>query len=125
MNYVQGMMIGAHVTLCRALRTNAWCRKAEQLATASQIAFPKTYHWATETDAIYLRGLLELSRQDHDKRWYGIADYWARQAVANAGDERGIYSKRWDGDFASNDRILTDAGTLMLFAAMAAIPGDS
>ncbi len=125
MNYVQGMMIGAHATLCRALRASAWCRKAERLAEASQEAFPTTYHWTPETDAIYLRYLLELYRQDHDRRWYAVADNWARQAVAHARDDRGLYSKRWDGGFASNDRLLTDAGTLMLFAAMAAVPGTS
>src|SRR5262249_31591679 len=118
-NYVQGMMIGAHVTLCRALNAAAWCRKAEQLATASQVAFPPgAYHWTPETDAIYLRYLLELSRQDHNRRWFTVADDWARQAVAHARDDRGLFTKRWDGGFASNDRLLTHAGTLMLFAEM-------
>jgi Glycosyl hydrolase family 76 len=123
MNYVQGMMIGAHLTLCRALKVAAWCRKAEQLAAASQVAFPPgVYQWAPETDAIYLRYLVELSREDHNKRWFTVADNWARAASANARDDQGLYTKRWDGAFASNDRLLTDAGTLMLFAEMVAVP---
>jgi uncharacterized protein YyaL (SSP411 family) len=126
MNYVQGMMIGAHVTLCRALKAAAWCRKAEQLAVASQVAFPPDeYHWTPETDSIYLRYLLELYRQDHNRRWLAVADSWARKAVANARDTRGLFTKRWDGAFASNDRLLTDAGTLMLFAEMVTEPGTA
>jgi Glycosyl hydrolase family 76 len=123
MNYVQGMMIGAHLTLCRALKVAAWCRKAEQLAAASQVAFPPgVYEWAPETDAIYLRYLIELSREDHNKRWFTVADNWARAAIANSRDDHGLFTKRWDGAFASNDRLLTDAGTLMLFAEMVAVP---
>jgi hypothetical protein len=60
MNYVGGMMIGAHVTLCRALRRMSYCRRAEQLAAASVRAFPPTFFWTNETDAIYYRWLLTL-----------------------------------------------------------------
>jgi uncharacterized protein YyaL (SSP411 family) len=125
MNYVQGMMIAAHAVLCRALRQQSYCRKAEQLAAASQEAFPPTYRWAPETDAIYLRWLLELWAVDHDARWYQVADDAAQRALANARDDRGIYSKNWDGTYASDDRILTSAGTLMLFAALAVSPAPS
>jgi hypothetical protein len=64
MNYVEGMMIGAHVTLCRALRRMVYCWKAEQLAAASVRAFPQTFFWANETDAIYYRWLLTLYAVD-------------------------------------------------------------
>jgi glycosyl hydrolase family 76 len=122
MNYVQGMMIGAHAVLCRALHDRSYCRRAEQLARASMIAFPRHYHWATETDAIYLRWILELWAVDRDPRWYALADYRAQQALANARDSRGLFTKRWDGAYASPDRLLTHAGTLMLLASVAAAP---
>jgi uncharacterized protein YyaL (SSP411 family) len=123
LNYVEGMMIGAHAVLCRALANQSYCNKAEQLAAAAQTAFQPDYHWAPETDAIYLRWLLELYAVDRDPRWYQVADSWAQQAVANARDSRGIFSRRWDGLWASDDRILTPGGTLMLLAAVAAAPG--
>lgn len=119
MNYVQGMMIGGHAILCDTLKARAWCAKAEALAGASQVAFPPTYHWAPETDAIYLHWLLELYRVDRNPRWLDVADAWAKKAAANAQDADGLYTKRWDGGFASNGRLLTDAGTLMLFASVA------
>lgn len=122
MNYVQGMMIGAHAILCSTLKVHAWCTKAEQLAAASQVAFPPSYEWAPETDAIYLRYLLELYRVDRNPRWFNVAAAAAKLAAANAKDSRGLYTKRWDGGFASNDRLLTDTGTLMLFAAVSNVP---
>jgi hypothetical protein len=125
MNYVEGMMIGAHVVLCRTVHVSSWCTKAEQLAAAAQVAFPPAYRWAPETDAIYLRWLLELYRQDRNPRWYAVADGFAEQAAANARDANGLFTRGWDGGFASNDRILTDAGTLMLFAALANVPQPS
>lgn len=122
MDYVEGMMIGAEAVLCRSLHRAAYCRNAEALAQASTVAFPPSYHWAPETDAIYLRWVLELYRTNHDARWYQLADARAQQALANARDADGLFTKNWDGSFASNDRLLTDAGTLMLFAALATVP---
>ena len=122
MNYVQGMMIGAHSVLCATLKKKAYCNRARRLAAAALRAFPLTYHWSTETDAIYLRGLLTLYSVDHDRRWYRIADYWAQKAVANGRDSRGIFSRRWDGAAADKTRLLIPGGTLMLLSAVAAAP---
>jgi uncharacterized protein YyaL (SSP411 family) len=122
MNYVEGMMIGAHATLCRVLHRRAYCRKAEQLAVASTRAFPLSYHWSPQTDAIYLRWTLTLWAVNRNIRWYRLADYWARRAMTEARDGRGLFSKRWDGDYASRDQIVTHGGTLMLLAAVAAAP---
>jgi hypothetical protein len=121
MNYVQGMMIRAHVTLCRALRDRSFCKRAEELAAASAVAFPPDYHWAPETDAIYLRGLLSLYTRDRNPRWYRLVESQAQLALDNARDSRGLFTKGWDGSFASNDRILTHAGTLSLFASLAGV----
>jgi Glycosyl hydrolase family 76 len=122
MNYVEGMMIGAHVTLCRATRNMSYCQKAEQLANAAMIAFPPGYHWTPETDAIYLRWMLYLYEKDHNLRWYSLADQAGQAALANARDDAGLFTKRWDGGFASNGRLLTAAGTVSLFAWLAAVP---
>jgi hypothetical protein len=122
MNYVEGMMIGAHVTLCRATRNRAWCRRAEQLADAATVAFPPEYQWAPETDVIYLRWMLELYAKDRDVRWYKLADDKAQQALANARDDRGLFTKRWDGGYASPGRLLTASATVSLFAWMSAAP---
>jgi hypothetical protein len=121
MNYVEGMMIGAEVTLCRATGDASRCAKAEQLANAATIAFPPSYHWAPETDAIYLRWMLDLYENDHDLRWYSLADRSGQNALANARDASGLFTKRWDGGFASNGRLLTAAGTASLFGWLAAV----
>jgi uncharacterized protein YyaL (SSP411 family) len=122
MDYVEGMMIGAHITLCRATGDTADCDKAEQLANAATIAFPPSYEWAPEADAVYLRWMLYLYENDHDLRWYSLADQAAQAALANARDDTGLFTKRWDGGFASNGRLLTAAGTVSLFAWLAAVP---
>jgi hypothetical protein len=122
MNYVQGMMIGAHATLCRVLHKKSYCRRGEALAQAAARAFPPSYHWATETDAIYYRWLLSLYAIDRNPRWYRAADTWAQKALANARDSRGLFTRRWDGTHADETRLLTPGGTLMLLAAVAAAP---
>lgn len=122
MNYVEGMMIGAHATLCRVLHAKSYCRKAEKLAAAAARAFPRSYHWAVETDAIYYRWLLMLYGVDRSHRWYALADFWAKKALANARDTRGLFTRRWDGTDADARRLLTPGGTLMMLAAVAAAP---
>jgi hypothetical protein len=122
MNYIEGMMIGGHAILCSTLHKNAYCTKAEKLAQASLVAFPPTYHWAPECDALYYQGVLQLWAVDHNRKWYDVADQQGQLALANARDDQGLFTKGWDGGYASNGRILTDAGTLMLFSALAASP---
>jgi uncharacterized protein YyaL (SSP411 family) len=122
MNYVEGMMIAAHATLCRALHRHVYCARAEQLAAASARAFPPGYHWTPETDAVYYRWLLALYAVDRKPRWYRAADRWARKALAKARDENGLFTRRWDGRPASGERLLTPGGTLMLLASVGAAP---
>jgi uncharacterized protein YyaL (SSP411 family) len=121
MNYAQGMMIGAHVMLYKALHAKADLRRAEKLATASLRAFPHSYHWAVETDAIYLRGLLQLSAVDGSTRWYAEANYWGQRAFANTRDGDGLPTRDWDGG-ATWYRLLRPGGTLMLLASLGAFP---
>jgi uncharacterized protein YyaL (SSP411 family) len=122
MNYVEGMMIGADVTLCRALHRKSYCKRAEQLAHAAARAFPPSYHWAVEADATYYRWLLTLYAVDRNPRWYDAANRWAKKALVNARDSRGLFTRRWGGGSADARRLLTPGGTLLLFAALAAAP---
>lgn len=122
MNYVEGMMIGAHVTLCRVLRQASYCRRAEALAAASARAFPPSYHWANETDAIYYRWLLTLYAKDRNARWYDLASRWAQRALTNARAGNALFTRHWDGTPANTRRMLTPGGTLLMLAAIASVP---
>jgi hypothetical protein len=121
MDYAQGMMIGADAILCKTRHRSADCRRAEQLADASLEAFPRSYHWTPEADAIYLRGLLQLAAVDHMSRWYAEADHWGRRALANVRDGEGLPTEDWDGG-PSAYRLLRPGGTLMLFTSLGSWP---
>jgi uncharacterized protein YyaL (SSP411 family) len=116
MDYVQGMFIDANVQLCAATKTQSYCAKAQQIADASLKAFPLLADWSPETDVIYLRGLLDLYRQDRDPRWYGVVYANAKAALENSRDKDGFWSQRWDGDWGLQGLIYMQAATLELFA---------
>jgi uncharacterized protein YyaL (SSP411 family) len=121
MNYVEGMMISAHVSLCTSTKQTRYCTRAREVAAASLNEFPILADWAPEADVIYLRGLLDLYAKDRDSRWYAVAYANARSARENARDEDAIWSKKWDGDWASPPGTLyTHAATVQLFAWLAA-----
>ena len=120
MDYVEGMMIGAHVELCDGTRVKSWCTKARKLATASLAQFPLDANWAPETDVVYLRWLLRLYEKDGDPRWYAVVYRNAKRAAANARDPQGFWSLHWDGTYGSG-ALYTQAATLELFAWTAAV----
>jgi uncharacterized protein YyaL (SSP411 family) len=121
MNYVEGMFVAAHVNLCLGTGQKAYCRKAEQLANASLAEFPIDADWAPETDSIYLRWMLELYEYDHNPRWYRLVYHNAKLAVANARDNQGLWSLRWDGQWTKPGMLRTQGGTLCLLAWTAAV----
>jgi hypothetical protein len=120
MDYVQGMMIAANASLCGSTKDGTYCAKAARLADASLIEFPILANWSPETDIVYLRGLMDLYRQDGNPRWYAVVYANGVQALANASDETGLWSKRWDGTFATPRTLYTQTATLELFAWLAA-----
>jgi uncharacterized protein YyaL (SSP411 family) len=122
MDYVEGMMISAHVELCAATKQQSWCDQAEDLAKASLAAFPLFATWAPETDVVYLRGLLDLYASDGNPDWYAVAYLNGQRAASNARDENGFWSRAWSGGYASQGSLLTQAGTLELFGWLAATP---
>ena len=121
MNYVQGMMIGAHLGLCRVTRVRRHCAKARRLGFASLRAFPYTYHWEPAPDAIYLRFLLELYRYDRDPRWYFFVRLKAKQALTNARGRHGLYVRYWNGRRGPG-QLRDHAATVSLFAWLAGVP---
>jgi hypothetical protein len=118
MDYVEGMMISAHVELCDATGVKSYCKKAEQIADASLAEFPILADWAPETDVVYLRGLLELYATDRDPRWYAVVYANGLAARAHAGDGKndGLWPLRWDGGYTLPGAIYTQAATVELFA---------
>lgn len=122
MDYVEGMMISAHVQLCLATKQRSYCDRAEALAQASIDQFPVLHPWTPEPDTIYLKSLLELYAYDKNPTWYSVAYANAEAAREDARDEEGWWSKDWWGDWADPGVLFTPAATLELFALMAATP---
>jgi uncharacterized protein YyaL (SSP411 family) len=116
MNYVEGMFVAAHAELCTATKMKAYCAKARKLANASLVQFPILADWAPETDVVYLRWMLDLYQRDKNARWYALVYANAKRAIANARDDQGLWSKRWDGDWTKPGLLRTQAGTLALLA---------
>jgi Glycosyl hydrolase family 76 len=121
MDYVEGMMISAHVSLCNTTKQQRWCKRAQDIAAASLNEFPIVAPWAPETDVIYLRGFLDLYAKDRDPRWYSVVYANAVSARAKARDAESLWSLGWDGKWASPPGTLyTTAATVQLFAWLAA-----
>jgi uncharacterized protein YyaL (SSP411 family) len=120
MDYVQGMMIAAHVELCRSTGDTSWCTKAEAIARASLDTFPTIEPWTPEPDAIYLQSMLELYAKDGDPTWYALAYANATSAEVNALDADGLWSHDWRGYRMDPGQLFTQAATVELFAWMAA-----
>jgi Glycosyl hydrolase family 76 len=121
MDYVEGMMVAAHVELCKATKKQSWCDQAEALAQASIQQFPILADWAPETDVVYLRAMLDLYGEDGDSTWYALVYDNAVRAAANAaGSVPDMWSHRWDGMYADSEALFTQTATLELFAWLAA-----
>ena len=120
MNYVQGMMIEAHLELCRVLKQSGHCRRAQQLAEASLVAFPADSDWSPPNDAIYLRFMLDLYRHGRDSRWYSLAYRNARRALAYGRGREGLFLRMWDGTGVEGGLLRMHAATTSLFAWLAA-----
>ena len=124
MDYVQGMMIGADLELCKATATTAYCQKAEQLGQASIQAFPSEPDWSSTADGLYLRFLLDLYRYDGDRQLYDLVYNNALRAISKARDATtGLYLRSWSGGAPVPAGLLrTHAGTVALLAWLAGAP---
>jgi uncharacterized protein YyaL (SSP411 family) len=121
MDYVEGMMIAAHVELCAGTKVKAYCTKAERLANAALSQFPIDADWAPETDVVYLRWLLDLYQHDGKARWYAVVYGNAKRALANARGQDNLWELRWDGGWTLPGTLYTQAATLQLFAWTASV----
>ena len=123
MDYVQGMMIGADLELCKATSTVQYCQNAEQLGQASVQAFPSEPDWSTTADGLYLRFLLDLYRYDGNRQLYDLVYSNAVRAISNARDATtGLYLRSWSGVPVPDGLLRTHAGTVALLAWLAATP---
>lgn len=120
MDYVQGMMIGAKLELCKAAALTSQCRQAEEIGAASMRTFPTGLSWSPTADGLYLRFLLALYRYDHQTRWRDRVIQETKRALVNAPTEDGLYLKGWNGAVVPGGLLRTDAGTVALFAWLAA-----
>ena len=130
-SYVEGAMIGAHLALCREGSKRS-CKAAEQVARSAHRRWGTGHRYhAPQFDAILFRYLLRLGDYDGQKRWYRWAQAAAADALANS-REHGLFLKVWDGSSITSHgngegqftygRLCTHAGTVSLFAWLAAIP---
>jgi hypothetical protein len=130
-SYVEGAMIGAHLALCREGSKDS-CKEAERLARAAYRRWgPRHRYHAPQFDTILFRYLLRLGDFDGDATWYRWAQAAADDALENA-REHGLFLKFWDGTAITAHghgegqftygRLCTHAGTVSLFAWLAAMP---
>jgi uncharacterized protein YyaL (SSP411 family) len=121
LDYVQGMMIGAELELCKATGTITYCQKAEQLGQTAVQAFPSKPDWSATADGLYLRFLLDLYRYDGNKQLYDLVYGDAVRAVSLArAPATGLYLRSWTGHSVSPAGLLrTHAGTVALLAWLA------
>jgi hypothetical protein len=131
LSYVEGAMIGAYLALCREGSRRS-CERVERLARVTYRRFGARHRYhAPQFDAILFRYLLRLADYDGDARWYRWAQAAAADARRNA-REHGLYLKFWDGTPTaehgdgkgqfSYGMLCTHAGTVSLFAWLAAMP---
>lgn len=115
---------------------SSWCSWAEALATKTDLGVPsKGYERVDhivplndnpQTDAVYVRGLLDLYRQDHNHLWYDTAVNSATRILRNSRGRRGLFLRSWNGArtiLGSEPGMLrTHAASVSVFAMLALLP---
>ncbi len=124
MDYVQGLMATANWELCKALKKQSYCAKAQQVANASLSQFGQNLDWAPMYDVVYLQWMLEYSKESGDTRFYDLAVHNAARAQSDALNESGYYLNNWQGKPLA-DGLGEEASNLELFAWLAASPPPS
>ena len=103
MRYVQSPIMAGEQTLCEATGDQSLCGAAAALGDAQLRGFPAAANHGPQYDAVYLQWMLYQYAQDHDSRWYALAYYNAKRALANSGNKAGLFLQDWDGDHAPSD----------------------
>src|SRR5579862_635809 len=120
MDYVEGMMIDAHIQLCLGTKQQSYCNQAETIAEESVQQFPELHPWTPEPNTIYYKAFLDLYAVDGNPTWYALAYANAEAAKDDARDDTGWWSKDLWGDWADPGVLFTPAATLEMFAWMSA-----
>lgn len=118
LDYVQGLVIGALLELCRAGDRGA-CRQAVTLGDASLQAFPEPLAWSPAPDGIYLRFLLDLYRRTRLPRFLAPAQSTVAAALAHQAGPN-LYSGSWTGRSSGAPPLENHGATAALLAQLAA-----
>ena len=123
--YIAGPTVEAKQVLCRLLGpSSAYCGQAARLAATAMSRFEDRLNMGPQFDTIYLHWMLAYGRQAGDPSWGALAQQMASNALANARDAGGLFTRAWDGTDMSQhqggpDMLRTDAATVELFAWLA------
>ncbi len=126
-DYIEGPLIYAQVTLCRIANAPAECALAERLKTRALTRFGHLLSFAPQYDAIYLQWMLALYALDGDPALYALVVDNAREAQTRAVNGEGLYMLSWNGQTlpprnAVAGMLQTHAATTSLFAWLAVYP---
>jgi hypothetical protein len=97
MPYVEGPMIAAHQTLCRATGMQAYCIRAQQLAANAYGLFGAHFGMGPQFDSVYVHWMLDYYSHGGDPAWYALGQKVATDAIANARNSKGVFTRAWDG----------------------------
>lgn len=114
---------------------SSWCSWAEALANKTDLGVPSLQFLHVDaivplndnpqTDAVYVRGLLDLYQHDHNHLWYDTAINSATRILHNSRGRGGLFLRAWNGSrkiLGSEPGMLrTQAASVSVFAALSLI----
>jgi hypothetical protein len=123
--YIAGPTVAAKQALCQLLGpSSAYCGQASQLAATAMARFENRLNMGPQFDTIYLHWMMVDGQQAGDPSWGALGQQMAANALANARDASGLFTRAWDGSDMSQHQAVpgmlrTDAATIELFAWLA------
>jgi hypothetical protein len=130
MPYVEGPMIVAHQTLCQATGMQSYCVRADQLAASAHGAFGEQFGMGPQFDAVYVHWMLHYYAHGGSPAWYGVGAKAADDAIRNARNSKGVFTRAWDGSSmwlhdARPGMLRTHAASVSVLAWLATVPPPS
>jgi hypothetical protein len=115
---------------------SSWCSWAEALVTKTALGVPSKGYQRVDhivplndnpqTDAVYVRSLLDIYRHDHNHLWYRMATDSARRILHHSRGRHGLFLRAWSGARRFRDfepgMLRTHAASVSVFAALALSP---
>jgi hypothetical protein len=113
----------------------AWCSWAEALATKTVLGVPSKQYKGVDAvvplnddpaqDSVYIDGLLDLYRHDHNRLWYDTAINTATRILQNSRGRRGLFLRAWNGARkirgSEPGMLRNDAASVSVFAVLALV----